>query len=254
MVPYLDAGRATLPEVREFIAKYPVAIVPLGSTEQHGPHLPLNTDNLIAERIALEIARRSVGLVMPNSAAGYAWVWRGIPGTMNLRFDTYTRYVRDIAESLADWGVKAVYFMSGHGSNPQPVKHALRELIVDKIDIKVLYGLYEGIGEMQQQMDSKPWHKDLHAEEIETSLMLEIAPELVRMDKAAADYPPVPADYGSSEKSMGTLIGSGVFGDPTRATREKGQRWIELAAERSAKLWLDYLDEAGIVKRADLPR
>ena len=254
MLPYLDAGRATLPEIKAFIEKYPVAIVPLGSTEQHGPHLPLNTDNLIAERMALETARRSAGLVMPNSAVGYAWVWRGIPGTMTLRFDTYMAYVRDITESLADWGVKAIYFMSGHGSNPQPTKHALRELIVDKIDIKVLYGLYEGIGQMQAEMDSKPWHKDLHAEEIETSLMLEIAPDLVRMDKAAPDYPPVPADYGQSEKSMGTIIGSGVFGDPTRATREKGKRWIDLAADRSAKLWLDYLDENGILKRSDLPK
>lgn len=254
MLPYLDAGRATLPEVKDFIARYPVAIVPLGSTEQHGPHLPLNTDNLIAERMAIETARRSVGLVMPNSVVGYAWVWRGIPGTMNLRFDTYMRYVRDIAESLADWGVKAIYFMSGHGSNPQPVKHALRELIVDKIDIKVFYGLYEGIGEMQRQMDSKPWHKDLHAEEIETSLMLEIAPDLVRMDKAAADYPPVPADYGSSELSMGALMNSGVFGDPTAATAEKGRRWIELAADRSAQAWLDYLERNGILNRADLSR
>ena len=88
---------------------------------------------------------------------------------------------------------------------------------------------------------------DLHAEEVETSLMLAIAPHLVRMDLAAADYPPAPADYGQSELSMGHLMRSGVFGDPTRATAEKGRRWIELAAERSAALW------TGFLKRHDLP-
>lgn len=62
------------------------------------------------------------------------------------------RYVRDIAESLDAWGIKAVYFMSGQGSNPQPTKHALRELTADQMDIKVLYGLYEGIGQMVEEM------------------------------------------------------------------------------------------------------
>lgn len=254
MLPYLDASKATLPEIRKFVAHYPIAIVPLGSTEQHGPHLPLDTDNLIATTMAIETAKRSAGLVMPNSIAGYAWVWRGVPGTITLRFETYMRYVRDIAESLDAWGIKAVYFMSGHGSNPQPTKHALRELIAEQMDIKVLYGLYEGIGQMVEEADSKTWHNDLHAEEIETSLMLEIAPELVHMDRAAADYPDVPEDYGKSEISMGTIMQSGVFGDPTKATAEKGRRWIDLAAERSANLWMDYLEKNDILTRTDLKK
>ena len=68
--------------------RVPYAILPVGSTEQHGPHLPLNTDTLIAERIALETARRSVGLVLPAMPLGYAWVWRDVPATLTLRFDT----------------------------------------------------------------------------------------------------------------------------------------------------------------------
>ncbi|MGO4835942.1 creatininase family protein, partial [Rhizobiaceae sp. 2RAB30] len=69
-----------------------------------------------------------------------------------------------------------------------------------------------------------------------------IAPHLVRMELAAADYPPVPADYGQSELSMGHLMRSGVFGDPTKASEEKGRRWLALAAERSAALWAGFLD------------
>jgi creatinine amidohydrolase len=246
MNAFLEAGTARLPEIREFAARYPFAILPVGSTEQHGPHLPLDTDNRIAERIALETARRSVGLILPTVPLGYAWVWRDVPGTLTLRFDTYMRMVRDIAESLERWNIKAVFLLSGHGSNPQPIKHAVRELIHDQLGIKVLFDVYAGLDQMLKEADSKRWHTEIHAEEIETSMMLAIAPDLVRMDLAEADYPPVPADYAKSELSMGHLMRSGVFGDPGAATAEKGQRWLDLAAERSATLWLDFL------KRHDL--
>ena len=238
---WLDAGRATLPEIKDFVARHPFAILPVGSTEQHGPHLPINTDTLLAEAIALETARRSTGLVLPALPLGYAWVWKDVPASLTLSFDTYMRVIRDTVESLSSWGVKAVYIMSGHGSNPQPIKHALRELIHDKIDIKVLYGMYAGLNTMKAEADSDSWHGDLHADEIETSLMLAIAPDLVRMDLAKADYPPAPSDYGQSELSMGHLMRSGVFGDPTKASAEKGHRWLDIAATESATLWSDYL-------------
>jgi len=245
---FLEAGPATLPEIREFVSRCPYAILPVGSTEQHGPHLPTNTDTLIAEAIALATAKRSRGLVLPAVPLGYAWVWRDVPATLTLSFDTYMRVVRDTVESLSRWGIKAVYVMSGHGSNPQPIKHALRELIHDRIDVHVLYGMYAGLKEMTAEAESETWHGDFHAEEIETSLMLAIAPHLVRMELAAADYPPAPADYGQSELSMGHLMRSGVFGDPTKATADKGRRWLDLAAERSAALWTGFLD------RHNLPR
>ena len=74
---------------------------------------------------------------------------------------------------------------------------------------------------MLAEADSKKWHTEIHAEEIETSLMLAIAPELVRMDLAEADYPPVPSDYAKSELSMGNLMRSGVFGDPRQCVLER---------------------------------
>lgn len=244
---FLEAGSVTLPEIKAFVERVPYAILPVGSTEQHGPHLPINTDTLIAETIALATAKRSLGLVLPAVPLGYAWVWRHVPASLTLSFDTYLAVIRDTVESLSWWGIKAVYIMSGHGANPQVIKHALRERIHGEIDVKVLYGMYGGLKEMTAEAESESWHGDLHADEVETSLMLAIAPHLVRMDLAAADYPPAPADYGHSELSMGHLMRSGVFGDPTKATAEKGGRWINLAAERSAALWTEFL------KRHDLP-
>ena len=241
MTPYLLAGTATLPQVRDFTARYPFAILPVGSTEQHGPHLPLDTDNCIAERVAWETARRSVGLVLPTLTLGYAWAWQGVPGTLSLSFDTYRAVIRDVAESLDRWGIKGLFVLSGHGANPQVVKHAIREDIHGRFGIRVLNSFYGGLDTMLAEADSDRWHKDLHAEELETSMMLAIAPDTVRMDLAAADYPPVPTDYGASELSMGHLMRGGVFGDPTPATAEKGDRWLAIAGEQSAALWLSFL-------------
>ncbi|MGO4843361.1 creatininase family protein, partial [Rhizobiaceae sp. 2RAB30] len=85
------------------------AILPVGSTEQHGPHLPTNTDTMIAEAVALATAKRSFGLVLPAVPLGYAWVWRDVPASLTLSFDTYMRVIHDTVDSLARWGVKAVY-------------------------------------------------------------------------------------------------------------------------------------------------
>ena len=253
MSHWIDARRATVDEIAAYASDHPLAILPVGSFEQHGLHLPLDTDNLIAEAMAIETAKRSVGMVLPVLNVGYAWVWRDKPGTLTFRFETYMAMIRDIAESLAGWNVKALFVLSAHGSNPQPVKHAIRELIHEKYDIAVLNSLYSGLSDMLAQCDSEPWHNDIHAEEIETALMLAIAPELVRMDRAAADYPPVPDDYGKSEVSMGHLMRSGVFGDPTPATAEKGRRWLEIGGRKSAELWLGYLARKGLYSSKDHP-
>ena len=239
---HLEMGKATRPEIEAFVARCPVAIVPMGSTEQHGPHLPTATDTIIAEAIALRTAARSKGLVLPAQPYGYAWVWKGVPASLTMNFDSYVKMVHDTAQSLASWGIKAIYFLSGHGANPQVIKHALRETISDKIDVKVLYGMYQGLGEMMAEADSDDWLGDLHADEIETSLMLALAPELVHMDLAVRDYPEAPSDYGKSEESMRHVMNTGVFGDATRATREKGERWLELAADRSAAFWINFLN------------
>ena len=250
---WIDARGATMDEIAAFARDYPFAILPVGSFEQHGPHLPLDTDNRIAEAMALETARRSVGMVLPVLNVGYAWVWRGRPGILTFRFDTYMAIIRDIAESLAGWGVKALFVLSAHGSNPQPVKHAIREMIHETYGIAVLNSLYGGLDQMLAECDSERWHNDIHAEEIETALMLAIAPELVHMDRAAADYPPVPADYGKSELSMGMIMRSGVFGDPTPATADKGRRWLEIGGQKSAEQWLAYLARHNLYKAKAAP-
>jgi len=241
---HLHVERATLPEVESFLRAHPYAILPLGSTEQHGPHLPLATDTLLASAFCDRLAEKSGGLVLPAVPLGYSWTWRDLPGTLTLRFDTLLEVVRDIAESLARSGVRALCTVTGHEANRGPLKYALRERIVDHVDIGVLNLFYPGMERILEEADSPAWRGALlHADEVETSMMLATHPELVHGDRAVRDYPAAPASYGMTATTMGDLMASGVFGDATVADAGKGRRWLELSTDEAARLWRDFLVE-----------
>ena len=247
MTRWLDAGDATLPDVRAFLESRPYALLPVGATEQHGPHLPLATDTLLAERFVREIAERSGGLVLPALPFGYSWTWRDVPGTMTLSFDTYLSVMFDLAESAQRSGVKALAIVSGHDANRRPIKYAIRERIADPLGLPVINLFYPGLTELLAEADSPTWsHGMLHAEEFETSLMLHHRPDLVRMGAAVRDYPDAPATFDMTVTTMGDLMNTGVFGDATVATRDKGERWLARTAERAASLWTTFLSEQGL--------
>jgi creatinine amidohydrolase len=238
----LDAAEATLPEVRAFLASHPYALLHVGATEQHGPHLPLATDTLLAERFVREIARRAGGLVLPSLAFGYSWTWRDVPGTLTLAFDTYLSVMHDLAESAQRSGVRALAIVSGHEANRQPIKYAIRERIADALGLPVIQLFYPGLQALLADADSPAWTGGmLHAEEFETSLMLHHRPDLVRMEAAVRDYPDAPATFGLTVRTMGDLMGTGVFGDATVASVEKGARWLARTADAAAALWIGFL-------------
>ncbi|MFO7547192.1 MAG: creatininase family protein [Trueperaceae bacterium] len=248
----MRADVATLPEVQAFLRTYPYALLPVGSTEQHGPHLPLSTDTVLAEAFVLEIAKRAGGLVLPSLPFGYSWTWRDIPGTLTLRFATYMEVMFDLVSSLKRSGVAAVAIVSGHDANRRPIKYAIRERIVDELGLPVLNLFYPGLEEILAEADSPPWaHGMLHAEEFETSLMLHARPDLVHMDRAVRDYPDAPATFDMTSTTMGDLMGSGVFGDATVATAEKGARWMTRAADDAASLFRTFLSGLGLNPAAE---
>lgn len=239
---WLDAAAATWPECRDFLARTPCAILPLGATEQHGPHLPQNTDTVIAEALALGVARQSVGLVLPPVPIGYSWVWRDWAGSLSFSFDTFREVIKDVARSLDRNGCKALMVLTAHGANPQPLKYTAREL-ADEIEMAMLRMFYPDLDEIVADADSSVWlSSNFHAEEFETSLMLYLRPDLVRMDRAVAEYPPRSPDYEMSTLPMGALSESGVFGDATVATAEKGERWFGACVDRMARVWRAFLE------------
>lgn len=216
------------PDVEEKFKQEVVAILPIGATEQHGPHLPYGTDTFAAVELAGRLNERlDNGILLPPIPFGYSWVWRNIPGCIVLKENTVKALIKDIAVSLARNECRKFIIINGHEANNRPIKFAIRELTDEKVNIKILYFFYPDMWNfLCNDMESPLWNGMLHACEFETSVMLAIKEELVDMNKAVKEYPETPCDYGFSDDYLGDLSKSGVFGDPTRATKEKGEKII----------------------------
>ena len=212
-------------EAAKALGEWKTAILPVGATEQHGPHLPLGTDTFIAHHMATHLAERIRAVVLPVLPISYSWVWRDIPGSLVLSVDTVKDIIKDIAHSIYRQGCQKLIVISGHGANDSAMKYAVRELS-DEIALRVYYFTYPGLEQLAARHSETPrWHGMVHACELETSWILAIRPDLCHMDKAVEEYPPddISYLYHNSSLPMGTLSKSGVFGDATRASKEKGE-------------------------------
>jgi creatinine amidohydrolase len=217
----------TRDEVKEAVDRFPVAILPLGATEQHGHHLPLGVDVMLAEGIARLVAEKTGALLLPAMPFGYSWVWRDISGTISLQQHNVEAIIKDVAHSVSRYGIELLVLINGHEANNSSMKYAAREL-EDELSMPVIYLFYPDLSEvMEEYCDSETWHGMVHACELETSLMLAMYPEHVRMERAVKEYPERPSLYGRLTISLGDLSESGIYGDPTRATEEKGKRMLD---------------------------
>ena len=217
----------TRDEVAAAVEKYPVAILPLGATEQHGNHMPLGVDVYLAEGISRKLSERTGALLLPSMPFGYSWVWRDIPGTVSLQQHNVENVIKDVAHSVSRYGIELLVLVNGHDANNASMKYATRELM-DELEMPVIYLFYPNFESIRiQYCDSPTWGGMIHAGEFETSLMLALNPELVNMEKSIREYPERPSLYGKSTISLGNLSESGVFGDATLATKEKGEQMLE---------------------------
>ena len=218
-------------EVQERLREFPVVIVPIGSTEQHGYHLPIGTDVYLAEALAEKTAEKTGALVYPSIHFGYSWSWRDRIGTVTIRQDILREILKDVVRSVERYGVKILIFMNGHEANRSVIKYAIRE-IQDETDVKVLGMFYPGMEEIYDKyMETPTWGGMFHACEFETSLMLAVKPETVHMERAVQEYPVRPTTYGMDNTSIGELSVSGTYGNPVPATEEKGEMMLEQFTE-----------------------
>lgn len=221
----------TRDEVTKAIQEFPVAILPLGATEQHGHHLPLGVDSLLADHLSNKLSEKTNALVLPTLPFGYSWVWRDIPGTVSIEQHILEDIIKNVAHSVSRYGVKLLILVSGHDSNKSSMKYATRELM-DELDMPVIYLFYPNLEKiLDEHCDSPTWHGMIHACEFETSLMLATNEHLVQMDKAVREYPEKSPLYGKSTLSLGSISKSGVYGDATLATRDKGRKMLEAFIE-----------------------
>lgn len=214
-------------ELKKMIEKECYALLPVGACEQHGPHLPIGTDNLLASYYADQLAKRIECAVFPNVNFGYSWVWKGLPGTLTLEQETYQQMIFELCESIIDQGFKKIIIVNGHDSNNKALRYILRKIKDKYPNIFAIAVFYPNINEIYAKyMETKKWNGLFHADEWETSLMLASHPDLVDMSKAIVSYPEKPGFYGFDSSSLANISESGIYGDPTRATVEKGKSII----------------------------
>jgi creatinine amidohydrolase len=223
----LDAATATWNEVKKKIADGAIAVMGVGALEQHGPHLPLATDTIIATNVARRLAEATNGLLLPPAPFGDAWNNEGFPGTISLSSETVRAMIFDIGRGLKAAGVSGLIVFNGHYGNHEPIGRAARELRQSD-QFPVLYLDFPGLERLAAEIcESKPAAPSFyHADEVETSIMLALQPGSVRMELAKAEYPTFPPTYGSEPIRLHTFCATGVFGDPTAATAEKGERLL----------------------------
>lgn len=236
----------TWPEIREVATQGRVVVVPIGTLEDHGPHLPIDTD----VRIISEICTRACAqagdrvVLMPTVTHGYSPHHRDFPGSINIGWDTFVRYLTDITSSLIGHGFTRIVLANGHGSNMPLVDVAARLTIVEHPETLCCnyFYLYTPAGQeaVRSVRESAFPGGMAHACELETSIYLAVAPELVQMDKAEPDFNQPPSDYfymdwfdgpGSMMEYWSTLSRTGTMGDPTLATAEKGEVLLTAAVD-----------------------
>ena len=213
----LELNNLSWKEVEDYLKRRKDIILPVGSVEEHGYHLPLSTDGDIANAIAKRLSKNIGIAVAPVVWYGVSNTTRLYVGTTMVTFDSLKAYIKDILTSLSGNGVRTVYIISGHLSNSQisAINEAARS--IDGLDSYLLDFSKIDISDI---LDTRPFH----ACEAETSLMLYLKPDRVNMEKAV-DEVVVTEDYSIKHGLKKTK--SGVFGSPTKATTEKGERIFE---------------------------
>lgn len=199
----------------------PVLLIPVGSTEQHGPHLPLGTDTLIAEGLAESAATAALAdlpggtaeppyLIGPSLTVSASGEHAGFPGTLSIGTAATATSLIELGRS-AEWA-RAVVFVNGHGGNYEAVTTAMTALRSEGRRVRAWWPQISG--------------GDLHAGATETALMLALHPALVHRDRAVAG--PQPSMDALRAHGVHTLSPTGVLGDPTGATAIDGERLIGL--------------------------
>ncbi len=199
------------------------AIIPVGSLEQHGMHLPVSTDSLIAEYVARMAAEKVGAFVLPVVSYGVSFEHKPM-FNVSLRNSTLSTMLCDMCVSLADNNVKEIIIVNGHHGNMGALQYIAQDLY-GKLPKDVSVHTIHYWHMMKREFD--------HAGEVETSLVLAIAPELVRMNLAAPNSKKLSkskAAYNSITNapcSFPKITGNGVWGDPRKATSAKGEKLIQ---------------------------
>lgn len=238
------------PEVKEAAVLDKFIVMPAGMIEDHGPHLPLDTDLVIACAICERTVEKMKGeaLVAPALTHGYSPHHMDFPGPITITWETFIKHTVDVLTSFIHHGFRYILIVNGHGSNTPNLDLAARQAIVYNDRARVAVVSWWQLSSVSQ-LFSNIRESDVtsHACEAETSMYLAIAPELVEMDKAPKDLTLPWSDHFWTDlignplrphknrvamtEYWSQMTQTGVVGDATVATAEKGRRLLEAASE-----------------------
>jgi creatinine amidohydrolase len=216
----------TMAEFTEHLKQTKAIIFPFGTIEEHGSHLPLHTDALIINEVLKRVAKKRRFFLAPLTYYGVCTTTKDHPGTISISPETLRRLSLDLVTEAYKKGLRNFLLISGHGGSlHMSALKETAELLVEQLpDIRIAaftpYDLlYKELAQLAETAN------DSHAGELETSMVLHLAPELVK-GRAPEEYPGIPRPFSVRDKV--SLWPGGVWGNPEKATEEKGRQAIEL--------------------------
>lgn len=238
--PTVFLGEMTTREVEEYLKTGRTLIIPVGATEQHGPHAPLATDVLIPQEVARRVAGKIGALVAPPVSYALSYPHVGFTGLAHIRIPTFMALIEDLAVCFAAVGFKRIVFLNGHYDNTYAIAYACANA-AEKLprDCKAFPVNYWDGMTAEESAEYISLEKGMHANAAETAAVLAINPNLVDMERANAEFPPFPkytvathpvhiAFFFTSPGSVYWATKSGTWGDARNATPEMGEKYLEL--------------------------
>jgi len=245
----------TAPELGESAARGDVVLLPVGAVEQHGAHLPVDTDIRLAVAAAEAVATRlGRAIVAPPVWWGLSDYHRGFPGFLTLRLETFVNLLRDLVGSMVDQGFRRIVLFVGHASN-KPIAQAVvsETMHAHGVAIAQINVINQG-AEAFAAVRRSETGGDFHAGELETALTMHLAPDLVHTDRAVSRPVDPVAHFGHSAGTRdmfspgSAVLGfdlrrsfpEGVAGDATVATADTGRAVFTAIVDRAAAIVAEY--------------
>jgi creatinine amidohydrolase len=242
----IEWSRLKARELKQLAERNAIVLIPVGATEQHGPHLPVQVDARLATEVTLRAARRVAVhepvVVAPTIWCGLSEHHMDLGGTITLDFATFHALFRGICGSIVRHGFKRLYIVNGHGGNTAALQVITGELTLE-LDATIGCSTYWSLDEQGIAALLDRQKNILHAGEAETSMMLALVPELINTDELSQMHGPVVltasgiagVDAGAYRwRRISSRSLNGVIGDAATASAEKGERLLDTIAESLA--------------------
>lgn len=225
------------PDVAEYLQRDDRLIMAVGSTEQHGRHMTFASDVWVPWEIAIQLSTRTGVLLAPPLNYGMSLHHLGFPGSLSLRPQTLASVIVDLLESAYEHGFRRILILNGHGGNLAAIQVALADALHDLHGLDARLASWWHLPEVDAIFEEAfPGESGSHADPGETSMILAIRPDVVRLDRA--EFSPGVPEYGVLTRQVfSEHFPHGVIGDdPRRASAEVGERVLAAAVDAYEKL------------------